>query len=205
MFCQCRNAGNLRRSCVSVRMFPALPCAGKKRKHRRMIPPRLLSLLGVFLVGSVLAADRRTEPAASVVGQSARCARATPRKIRPRSRPTGRRRSGASGAAFIVCPGGGYRNLAAHEGEPYAKWLAAQGIAAFVLKYRLTTDGYHVPTALLDGARAIRHRAGACGGMGNRSPAHRHDRLERGRTSHGHAHHPIRRGPGRRCGPPSSA
>ncbi len=62
----------------------------------------------------------------------------------------------ASGAAFIVCPGGGYRNLAAHEGEPFAKWLASQGIAAFVLKYRLNTDGYKVPTILLDAARAVR-------------------------------------------------
>jgi len=62
----------------------------------------------------------------------------------------------ATGAAFIVCPGGGYRNLAAHEDEPFAKWLAAQGIAAFSLKYRLTVDGYTVPTILLDGLRAVR-------------------------------------------------
>jgi acetyl esterase/lipase len=62
----------------------------------------------------------------------------------------------ATGAAFIVCPGGGYRVLAPHEGEPFAKWLAAQGIAAFVLKYRLTTDGYKVPASVLDAARAVR-------------------------------------------------
>jgi acetyl esterase/lipase len=62
----------------------------------------------------------------------------------------------ATGAAFIVAPGGGYRMLAAHEGEAFAHWLAAQGIAAFVLKYRLTTDGYFVPSALQDAARAVR-------------------------------------------------
>lgn len=62
----------------------------------------------------------------------------------------------ATGAAFIVAPGGGYRMLAAHEGEAYAQWLAAQGIAAFVLKYRLTPDGYFVPSALQDAARAMR-------------------------------------------------
>ncbi|HYR57958.1 MAG TPA: alpha/beta hydrolase [Chthoniobacteraceae bacterium] len=62
----------------------------------------------------------------------------------------------ASGAAMIVFPGGGYRNLAAHEGAPFAQWLASQGIAAFVLKYRLTADGYKVPEAVLDAARAIR-------------------------------------------------
>jgi acetyl esterase/lipase len=62
----------------------------------------------------------------------------------------------ATGAAVIVFPGGGYRSLAAHEGTPFAQWLASQGIAAFVLKYRLTTDGYKVPTTFLDGARAVR-------------------------------------------------
>jgi acetyl esterase/lipase len=62
----------------------------------------------------------------------------------------------ASGAVMIVFPGGGYRNLAAHEGAPFAEWLASQGIAAFVLKYRLTTDGYKVPTTYLDASRAIR-------------------------------------------------
>ena len=62
----------------------------------------------------------------------------------------------ATGAAVIVFPGGGYRNLAPHEGAPFAKWLNSQGIAAFVLKYRLNPDGYKVPTIYLDAARAIR-------------------------------------------------
>ena len=70
----------------------------------------------------------------------------------------------ATGAVFIVAPGGGYRVLAAHEGDAYAKWLAANGITAFVLKYRLAADGYRVPTILLDAARAVRlvrsHAAG---------------------------------------------
>ena len=43
----------------------------------------------------------------------------------------------ASGTAIVVCPGGGYGGLAGHEGEGYAKWLADNGVAAFVLKYRL--------------------------------------------------------------------
>ena len=62
----------------------------------------------------------------------------------------------ANGAIFIVAPGGGYRSLAAQEGEPFAKWLAANGITAFVLKYRLATDGYRVPVILQDAARALR-------------------------------------------------
>src|SRR5262245_11884071 len=43
----------------------------------------------------------------------------------------------SSGAAMVVCPGGGYGALAAHEGQDYALFLNQQGIAAFVLKYRL--------------------------------------------------------------------
>src|SRR6202044_2435767 len=43
----------------------------------------------------------------------------------------------ATGAALVVCPGGGYGGLADHEGNDYALWLKDQGILAFVLKYRL--------------------------------------------------------------------
>lgn len=46
--------------------------------------------------------------------------------------------SNASGAAVIVAPGGGFRTLSMdNEGWDVAKALAKQGIAAFVLKYRL--------------------------------------------------------------------
>ena len=62
----------------------------------------------------------------------------------------------ATGAAMVVCPGGGYHVLAPHEGEAYARWLNDLGIAAFVLKYRLISGGYHVPDSLQDAARAIR-------------------------------------------------
>lgn len=39
----------------------------------------------------------------------------------------------ATGAAIIVCPGGGYSHLADHEGRPVAEWLNTLGITAFVL------------------------------------------------------------------------
>jgi acetyl esterase/lipase len=46
-----------------------------------------------------------------------------------------------TGKAVIICPGGGYSILAiSHEGHDVAKLLAANGIAAFVLKYRLPKD-----------------------------------------------------------------
>src|SRR5213593_4821017 len=61
----------------------------------------------------------------------------------------------ATGAAIIVCPGGGYTHLADHEGRPVAEWLNTLGITAFVLKYRLGPR-YHHPAPLQDAARAIR-------------------------------------------------
>ena len=64
----------------------------------------------------------------------------------------------ANGAAFVVCPGGGYGGLAAdHEGVQVAKWFNGIGVSAFVLHYRLGTNGYHFPTQLIDVQRAIRH------------------------------------------------
>jgi acetyl esterase/lipase len=61
-----------------------------------------------------------------------------------------------TGAAMVICPGGGYGGLAPHEGAGYAEWLAKNGVAGFVLKYRLGSGGYHHPVMLNDAARAIR-------------------------------------------------
>ncbi len=47
----------------------------------------------------------------------------------------------ATGVAVIVCPGGGYINLAmGYEGTDVAKRFNKSGIAAFVLKYRMPDD-----------------------------------------------------------------
>src|SRR5205807_9844240 len=62
----------------------------------------------------------------------------------------------ATGAAFVICPGGGYGGLANHEGEHYARFLNEHGIAGFVLKYRLGSGGYRHPVMLQDAARALR-------------------------------------------------
>ena len=62
----------------------------------------------------------------------------------------------ATGAAIVVCPGGGYHSLAPSEGKDYALWLNEMGISAFVLKYRLGSAGYHHPAMLNDAARALR-------------------------------------------------
>ena len=62
----------------------------------------------------------------------------------------------ATGAAVVICPGGGYGGLAGHEGRDYALWLNTQGIAGLVLKYRLGSAGYRHPVMLNDAARALR-------------------------------------------------
>jgi acetyl esterase/lipase len=62
----------------------------------------------------------------------------------------------ATGAAMVICPGGGYGHLAEHEGSHYARWFNEQGIAGFVLKYRLGASGYRHPAMLHDVARAVR-------------------------------------------------
>jgi acetyl esterase/lipase len=62
----------------------------------------------------------------------------------------------ATGAAIVICPGGGYGGLAPHEGVDYARFLNEQGISGFVLKYRLGSAGYRHPIMLEDAARAVR-------------------------------------------------
>jgi acetyl esterase/lipase len=61
-----------------------------------------------------------------------------------------------TGASMLVLPGGGYGSLAEHEGTGYAEFFAAHGITAYVLKYRLGSNGYRHPVMLNDAARALR-------------------------------------------------
>ena len=52
----------------------------------------------------------------------------------------------ATGAAVIVAPGGGFKTLSMeNEGWQVAKALAAKGVAAFVLKYRLNPTPQDMP------------------------------------------------------------
>jgi acetyl esterase/lipase len=62
----------------------------------------------------------------------------------------------ATGAAIIICPGGGYAHLSPREGGDYALWLNRHGIACFVLQYRLGSTGYHYPAMFQDVTRALR-------------------------------------------------
>jgi acetyl esterase/lipase len=51
-----------------------------------------------------------------------------------------------TGAAMVICPGGGYMIEAMdHEGYEMAEWLATQGVAGIVLKYRLPYGHHEIP------------------------------------------------------------
>ena len=74
-----------------------------------------------------------------------------------------------TGAAMVICPGGGYWNLAWDlEGEEVAAWLNTLGITGVVLKYRVPRrpgqpEPLPAPGPLLDSQRAVsmvRSRAG---------------------------------------------
>jgi acetyl esterase/lipase len=66
----------------------------------------------------------------------------------------------ANGAAVIICPGGGHRELVFNaEGKDAAEYFNSIGVAAFVLKYRLFREEgspYKQEHAIQDGRRAMR-------------------------------------------------
>lgn len=75
----------------------------------------------------------------------------------------------ATGTAILIFPGGGYRLLSLGAGEEIAKALNKEGIAAFIVKYRLPNDTIMVNRSIgpLQDAQAairlVRKRAAAWG------------------------------------------
>jgi acetyl esterase/lipase len=64
-----------------------------------------------------------------------------------------------NGAAVLIAPGGGYSWVVVDkEGYEMARWLAARGVTAFVLFYRLPQEGWAAgpDTPLQDSQRAMR-------------------------------------------------
>ena len=67
----------------------------------------------------------------------------------------------ATGAAVVIVPGGGHRELwPKHEGENVAEWLRERGVASVVLRYRLAREvgsPYKIDVhAVQDAQRALR-------------------------------------------------
>jgi acetyl esterase/lipase len=66
------------------------------------------------------------------------------------------RQGSETGSAVIILPGGAYVQLAGDlEGREIADWFTARGFRAFILSYRLASNGYFLPVPLLDARRAI--------------------------------------------------
>jgi len=64
-----------------------------------------------------------------------------------------------NGSALLIIPGGGYRHVVIDkEGYEAARWFAARGITAYVLRYRLPGDGWAAgpDVSLQDAQRAMR-------------------------------------------------
>jgi acetyl esterase/lipase len=64
-----------------------------------------------------------------------------------------------NGSAAVIAAGGGYKRIEmAAEAYPAARWLAARGVTAFVLAYRLPGEGWNAGALapLQDAQRAIR-------------------------------------------------
>ena len=65
-------------------------------------------------------------------------------------------RGTANGSAVVIFPGGAYTHLAGNlEGRQVADWFTARGFIAFILSYRLSSNGYLLPVPLLDARRAL--------------------------------------------------
>jgi acetyl esterase/lipase len=61
-----------------------------------------------------------------------------------------------NGSAVVVLPGGAYTHLAGNlEGRQVADWFTSRGFRAFILSYRLSSNGYLLPVPLLDARRAV--------------------------------------------------
>lgn len=80
-----------------------------------------------------------------------------------------RRPATPNGTAVMLIPGGGYGFISwDNEGEEQARWLTAQGVTCFILRYRLPGEGWadRALVPLQDaqrGIRLIRERAGTYG------------------------------------------
>jgi acetyl esterase/lipase len=66
------------------------------------------------------------------------------------------RAGSGNGSAVVVLPGGSHMRLAGDlEGRDIAAWFAARGFTAFILQYRLGSNGYLFPVPLYDARRAV--------------------------------------------------
>jgi len=111
---------------------------------------------GIFLAAA-LAALAQTPPTANLLWpDGAPHAQGSADEDKPSLTPYLLPADAASASAVVICPGGGYQNLAMDkEGYQIARWFNSLGIQAFVLQYRLGPR-YRHPVELEDAQRAMR-------------------------------------------------
>lgn len=115
----------------------------------------ITALLVCLLISS--AAIAQEQPAVPLWASGAPGARGQDPKDVPTLTPFVSPTAPENGGTIVILPGGGYVNLAAHEGSGFAQYFMARGVTTFVLKYRLGRDGYRHPSMLQDAARAVRY------------------------------------------------
>lgn len=142
----------------------------------------LLSLLTMALC---LSCTARTAPSKMVSATASAAATPTARHFvitfAEGARLTAYLPTQPSGRAIVDLPGGGYSHLAVdHEGHQWADWMNRQGIAFFVLEYRMPkgdrtiplTDAYRAMTTVRDSATAWRVNPYDVGIMGFSAGGH---------------------------------
>lgn len=118
----------------------------------------------LFLCLSILCLSCSAQPRqASASQQSSATARQFSISLAGGARLTAYLPAHPSGRAIVDLPGGGYAHLAVdHEGRQWAPWMNEQGIAFFVLEYRMPkgdrniplSDAYRAMTTVRDSAQA---------------------------------------------------
>ena len=142
----------------------------------------ILSLLTMALC---LSCTARTAPSKMVSATASTAATPTARQFvitfAEGARLTAYLPAQPSGRAIVDLPGGGYSHLAVdHEGHQWADWMNRQGIAFFVLEYRMPkgdrtiplTDAYRAMTTVRDSATAWRVNPYDVGIMGFSAGGH---------------------------------
>lgn len=124
--------------------------------HKTIFSLLAFALLAAFAPILAQAPDSGSHPRESLWPQGAPGAAGTEDADKPSLTVYLPQPDKASGAAVVICPGGGYGHLAVDkEGAAIAEWLNSLGVAGFVLRYRIAPR-YHHPAPLQDAQRALR-------------------------------------------------
>ncbi len=117
----------------------------------------LFTALFLVFAASIVAADKPNFRVIELWPNGAPGATGTSDEDKPAIIPMLPDAAKATGAAILVCPGGGFTTRATdHEGVLVANWLKERGIAAFILRYRIRPL-YERKDWLADAQRAMQH------------------------------------------------